>query len=281
MDDAEPTVAVVIPCFAQARFLGGAIESVAAQSRAADEVIVVDDGGDEDLQDIVGNYSGVKLLQQDNRGLASARNLGLREAAADTIVFLDADDRLLPGAVEAGLRCSCEHPEAVFIYGAHEELREGARKECFTPAAARSDLVRFNCVGMIGAAMFDRSALLSIGGFDESLGMCEDWDAFLRLSRSGSFAVHDEPVAVYVKHAGNMSNDVRALRHWIGMVRDRERARGLTADEQRSWRAGAAAWDAAYPEFTPAHLARRLVRKAARGLSLGARRHGDRISAVQ
>src|SRR5215212_8893489 len=100
--DRRTTVAVVIPCFEQARFLDGAIDSVLTQSCAADEIIVVDDGGDDDLSGIVSKYPNVRLIRQANRGLAASRNAGLREAKSDKIAFLDADDRLLPDAVRAG-----------------------------------------------------------------------------------------------------------------------------------------------------------------------------------
>jgi glycosyltransferase involved in cell wall biosynthesis len=255
---------VVTPCFGQASFLAGAIESVLAQTNEAHEIIVVDDGSREDLSPIVSKYPGVRFIRQANRGLAGARNFGLREAKSDKIIFLDADDRLLPRAVDAGLECFREHPAAAFVYGAHEEVRDGSTKRCFTLASRRSDLVRFNYVGMIASAMFDRRLLLAHGGFDESLGMCEDWDAYLRLTRDGAFAAHSQAVAAYVKHAGNMSNDVPTLRAWVAVVRDREKARGLSDEERHAWEEGEAVWDAAYPRVTPAHLARRLVRRVAR-----------------
>ena len=260
----RPTVAIVIPCYGQGEFLAGAIESALDQSTGPDEVIVVDDGGEEDLAGIVSRYPAVRLLRQENKGLAAARNRGLREAKADKLIFLDADDRLLPNAVSAGLDCFAAHPEAAFVYGAHQEVRGETRKLCIGRAATRADLVRFNCIGMIASAMFDRHALASEGGFDESLGMCEDWDAFLRLSRTCSFAAHDQLVASYFKHSGNMSNNARRLRSWIETVRNRERKRGLTEDELRAWREGAALWDASYPQSTPAQLTRRAVRKIGR-----------------
>ena len=108
-------------------------------------------------------------------------------------------------------------------------------------------MLRFNYVGMVASAMFDRTALLAVGGFDESLGMCEDWDAYLRLTRGADFATHCEIVATYVKHAGNMSADLPRLRNWIGVVREREKARGLSAEEEQAWREGAAVWEDVVP----------------------------------
>ena len=94
--------------------------------------------------------------------------------------------------------------DAAFVY-AYEEVRSGESQTRFVAMRDRRDLVRCNWVAMIAAAMFDRRRLLAAGGFDETLGMCEDWDAYLRLSREHGFAAHPQTVAVYRKHGANMS----------------------------------------------------------------------------
>ena len=99
--------------------------------------------------------------------------------------------------------------------------------------------------------------------------MCEDWDAFLRLSRSHSFAAHPQVVARYALHPGNMSNDVRELKRWMNVVRAREQDRGLGKDELKAWRDGGKAIDAIYPEATLRGLSRRAYRKALRLIGLG------------
>ena len=187
MSAPKPDVAVIIPCFGQQRFLGQAIGSALDQSCPAAEIIVVDDGNEEDLSDFARSHPAITLLRQANRGLAGAPNAGLRACTAQRVIFLDADDRLGPNAVEAGLRCFDDNPGAAFVYGAYVEERGSIRRLMFMPANGRLDLLRFNCVAMIATAMFERAPLLQQGGFDESLGMCEDWDVFLRSSRYNSF----------------------------------------------------------------------------------------------
>jgi glycosyltransferase involved in cell wall biosynthesis len=242
-DGAHPGVAVVIPCFNHKRFLAGAIESALAQTVAPSEIIVVDDGSDEDLSSVTHSYPQVKLVRQDNRGLAGARNRGLKEATSDKIVFLDADDRLSPDAIGTGLDCFSQSPDAAFVYGAHNIVTGDRATRTYFPVASHRDFVRCNWVGMIAAVMFDRARLLEIGGFDESLGMCEDWDAYLRLSRTLPFASHDHVVADYVKHEANASNDLHRLWKWIEVVRAREWKRGLDPDDQLAWREGEAVWE--------------------------------------
>src|SRR5215207_9860716 len=110
-------VSVVIPCYNQAHFLGEAIESVLDQSYPNFEIIVVDDGSPDDTSEVAGRYPEVRLVRQENRGLAGARNAGLSYSEGEYVVFLDADDRLLPEALEAGLKCLKAHSECAFASG--------------------------------------------------------------------------------------------------------------------------------------------------------------------
>src|ERR687898_2245292 len=121
----RPLVTVVIPCYNQAHFLGEAIESVLSQSYEHFEIIVVDDGSTDETSEVASRYEGVRLIRQENRGLAGARNRGLEEAKGEYVVFLDADDRLLPGALEAGLGCFEAHPECAFVFGNSRRIPEG------------------------------------------------------------------------------------------------------------------------------------------------------------
>jgi len=103
-------VSVVIPCYNQAHFLGEAIESVLAQSYPNFEIIVVDDGSTDDTSEVARRYPGVRLVRQENKGLSGARNAGLAHSEEEYVVFLDADDRLLPDALETVLEHLEAHP---------------------------------------------------------------------------------------------------------------------------------------------------------------------------
>ena len=88
-------VSVIIPCYGQAHFLGEAIESVLGQTHPA-EVVVVDDGSPDNTAEVAARYPGIRCVRQDNRGLGGARNAGFAVSKGDYVMFLDADDRLLP-----------------------------------------------------------------------------------------------------------------------------------------------------------------------------------------
>jgi glycosyltransferase involved in cell wall biosynthesis len=245
---AFPTVAVVIPCYQHAHVLGAAIRSVLEQSSPVAEIVVVDDGSTDDPAAVASGYPLVRLIKQQNRGPSAARNRGLHAASSERIIFLDADDILLPGAVEAGLDCFASHPDAAFVYGGFEDVRDGQVHSRCIRVGSHADLVRCNWIGMIASAMIDRQKLLASGGFDEGLGMCEDWDVFLRLSRHYPFASHARMVAVYNRHDGSLSDNVPALLRWVETVRQFEKERGLDEEGLTAWREGPAAWASFYPD---------------------------------
>jgi hypothetical protein len=113
----DPRISVVIPCFDQGRFLADAIDSVLAQSRPAHDVIVVDDGSGDDTSDVASRSPEVRCLRQDRRGLGGARSAGLANCDGDAVVFLDADDRLLPDALAVGADALAAHPRCGFVSG--------------------------------------------------------------------------------------------------------------------------------------------------------------------
>jgi glycosyltransferase involved in cell wall biosynthesis len=229
---AEATVAVVIPCYNHARHLGDAIDSALAQTRAPDEVIVVDDGSTDDTPAVARRVPGVRYLRQRNGGTAAACNAGLRVARTTFVQILAADDVLLPDALAAGLRCAAAHPEAAFVAGRHVVVRTEGSVERPWPAFAGDDLytelLRLNFIACTDAVLFRREPLRDAGGFDRRLRSCEDYDVFLRLARRHPVALHDEIVAEYRVRSDCKSSDPRRMYRAVMAVlaRQREHVRG-------------------------------------------------------
>ena len=88
-------VSVIVPCYNQTRFVTDAVESIVAQTYRDVEIIVVNDGSTDHTSDAVARYQAVRVIEQDNRGLAAARNAGLHASRGDYLVFLDADGPVL------------------------------------------------------------------------------------------------------------------------------------------------------------------------------------------
>jgi len=245
----RPTVAVIIPTYNHARFLTAALRSIAAQSQPADEIIVVDDGSRDDPASVVQGFSEVKLLRRENGGLAAARNTGLAATAADKVIFLDADDLLQPEAVAAGLAAFAGAPDAAFVYGAHRRIDEhgnvvAAYKYRAIGENPYVDFLKQNMVGMHGTVMYDRRALSTAGGFDASLRRCEDYDVYLRLSRTAAVASHEAVVADYRWHGDNMSANNAEMLDWAlkvhsmqaGFVRARSETLAAWESGRKNWR---------------------------------------------
>ena len=111
------TVSVVIPAWNVETYIARAIDSVLAQTRPADEILVVDDGSTDNTAEIVRRYgSRVRYLRQPQTGAAEARNRGIAEAASRWIAFLDADDQWLPDKLALQLGGLARNPDIVWSY---------------------------------------------------------------------------------------------------------------------------------------------------------------------
>lgn len=208
-----PLVSVIIPCYRQAHYLDDAIVSVLAQTYRRFEIIVVDDGSPDNTSEVAARYPGLKCIRQRNLGLSTARNVGLRASAGEYVVFLDADDRLLPDNLEAGVDALRAFPECDFVYGFCEFIdHEGAHIPTppHVPLAEGHyrALLLENHIWTPGAAMFRRSIFSRVGGFDPQLFRgCEDLDLYLRIAKDSRIHCHGKLTLQYRKHPGSMSGD--------------------------------------------------------------------------
>ena len=152
----------------------------------------------------------VQLIRQANQGLAAARNAGLSALDTDYVVFLDADDRLEPIAIESALACFARVPECGFVYGGHRYIDEdgeptrralrAARRRSRTSACCAATSSRCTAPSCIAA-----TACSTPAAFDRSLRRCEDYDVYLRMARRHPIAGYADLVAAYRLHGANMS----------------------------------------------------------------------------
>ena len=165
---------------------------------------------------VAASFAGVSTIRQPNRGLAAARNTGLRALETDYVIFLDADDRLEPRAIQHALRTFSRAPDCGFVYGGHRYIDRGGSPigERYEPPGddPLTRLLRGNFIAMHGTVMYHRQRLVDAGGFDETLRRCEDYDAYLRMVKRHPIAGHADLVAAYRLHGGNMSADYAAMR---------------------------------------------------------------------
>ena len=247
------TVGVVITTYNHAHFLGEALASVRAQTRAADAIVVVDDGSDDDPGEVVARFPGVRCIRQDNRGLAAARNAGLT-ALTDALCDLSRCRRS-PGAARdrGGLACFARAPDSGFVYGGHLYIDRDGNKtgERFEPPGESPylHLLRRNFIAMHGTVMYRRDLLEATGGFDEPLRRCEDYDVYLRMARQHPIAGYPDLVAAYRRHGDNMSADHRAMLQTVLGVHARHAPpAGDSAESRAAWSEGRQRWRRYYAE---------------------------------
>lgn len=244
------SVAVVITTYDHAHFLGTAIDSVLAQTVPAAEVIVVDDGSHDDPARITRDHPGVRLIRQANAGLAAARNTGWQAATSELVVFLDADDRLLPDAISQNLDRLQRAPEAAFAYGGYVNVHVATGRTStawFVPAEdGYATFLHGNPIGMHATVMYRRSHLAAVGGFDPELPACEDYDLYLRLAQRFPVTYGPGPVAEYWRHGANMSLDTALMLRSALLVLRRHEADAHRIGASAAYRDGVRGWKRHY-----------------------------------
>lgn len=209
---APPRVSVIIPLYNLREFVSEAIDGTLAQTLpdGAIEIIVIDDGSTDGGGELVRRYGDrVRYHRQDNRGLSAARNAGIAASRAPFLMFLDADDRILPGKLEAQLDAFSLHPDVGIVYTGWRYIDEAGHP---LPQHGWSrdtgDVLDRLLLGNIIhplAALVRRDLVERAGGFDESLTSVEDWDLWLRISRAGArWHCVDRPLAEYRIRTGAM-----------------------------------------------------------------------------
>ena len=247
--DGAPLVSVIVPCHGQAAYLEQAIESVLAQTYAQLEVVVVDDGSPDNAARLAARFPWARCVRQPNAGLAAARNAGIRESEGELLVFLDADDRLLPRALEVGVAQLRAHPEAAFAFGRYRRVAaDGRRLEDDEQPRPEADpysvFLRYNYAGVPATGVFRRSALEEAGNFDETVPGAEDYDLGLRLARRFPVRPHADEVVEYRVHGAGMSRDqasmlamtLRVLRRQRRHARRDPALRSAYREGRRFWR---------------------------------------------
>jgi glycosyltransferase involved in cell wall biosynthesis len=244
---ARPLVSIVIPCFEQARYLGEALESAVRQRYARIEIVVVDDGSHDRPEDIVSRYPDVRLIRQENRGPSAARNAGIRASRGEFLVFLDADDRLRPDAVRAGVGRLLQHPDAAFTAGRCQLMDVDGKTAHVQPPHPRREhydaLLRECFIWMPAVVMHRRRSVEAVGGFCARLDAAADYDLYLRVSRASPIDVHDEIVAEYRRHDACMSADpALMLRATLTALSGQREYVAAHPEYARAFRAGRRFW---------------------------------------
>jgi glycosyltransferase involved in cell wall biosynthesis len=249
---AQPRVSVVIPCYNSGRFLREAIESVLNQTLPAAELVVVNDGSTDDTAAVARSYERVRYVEQRNQGAPAARNAGMRSSTSEFLVFLDADDRLQPHALAAGVESLQANPEWAFVSGDVRVIAENGSPQYVPthrprPGDPYIQLLRSNYIWTPGVVMYRREILGRVNGFASWAGASADYELNVRIARHFPIGRHRQVILDYRQHPSSMSSDVRyMLKSAVTVRRAEGRHACRNAEARQAWQEGLAAVQADY-----------------------------------
>ena len=219
-----PAISVVIPTFNRAHVLERAIDSVLMQDFRDFELIIVDDGSRDctkELLETVANREGerVRCLFQENRGVSSARNLGIRASLGEWVAFLDSDDEWLIQKLSLQAAFAKKSPEVSIIHGEEIWIRRGIRVNPMKKHQKFGGFIFEKCLPLCvispSAVMIKRHLLIESGGFREDYPVCEDYDLWLELTALHEVGFIESPlIKKYGGHDDQLSASLKAMDYY-------------------------------------------------------------------
>lgn len=216
----KPLVSTVIPTFNRGWSICRAVKSVLCQDYPNIEIIVVDDGSDDDTEEKLAPYTDrIRVLKQKNKGVSAARNAGIKAAFGDLIAFLDSDDLWESDKISKQTAFFTEHPEAFICQTEEIWIRNGIRvnpsQKHKKPSGMIFEPSLHLCLVSPSAVMMKPRLFQEKGLFDEILPACEDYDLWLRVSVDTPVHLIDHPGTI--KHGGH--NDQLSKKHSLDRYR--------------------------------------------------------------
>jgi glycosyltransferase involved in cell wall biosynthesis len=214
-----PKVSVIISTFNYGHFITRAVHSVLAQTFGDFELLVVDDGSEDNTRELVQQVHDQRLhyFWQHNQGPSAARNTGIRLARGEYLAFLDADDEWYPDKMQAQLEMICNQPQVGLVYGHCEYIdsqghlidtvRNRRKGDLFIP------LLRSNFItGTASSIMVRRACFDQLGGFSLELTAVEDWHLAVRIAAHWLVDFVDQVVARIHYHPSSLSKNIERVK---------------------------------------------------------------------
>lgn len=208
-------VSVLMPVFNAEAYLAQAIESILGQTFKDFEFIIVDDGSTDASPALLQRYARkdgrIHLISRENRGIARTRNELLSQAQGEFVAMMDADDIALPDRLSRQIAFLQHHPDVVCLGSSYQLIDEAGRLllTCFAVPEEDTAIQRQLLTGSGGVhqptVMFRRATAIAVGGYDETMPVCEDLDLWMRMGEVGKLANLKQPLVQYRLHARSIS----------------------------------------------------------------------------
>jgi glycosyltransferase involved in cell wall biosynthesis len=224
----SPHVSVIIPTFNRADLVTEAVDSILAQTWTDLEIVVIDDGSEDDTREILAPYTDrIRYIRQENRGLAGARNRGIEESRGRYLAFLDSDDLFEPELLEAVFETFERYPDAGAVFSAETEIDfDGNRLDrvftkkspgpYFTPVSMLDADTR---VGSGRPPVIERKWVDKLGGFDESIRCAVDIAMWTRYAFHVTMVLQPRPLILRRIHPNNISgNQLQDSMDWLKIL---------------------------------------------------------------
>jgi glycosyltransferase involved in cell wall biosynthesis len=232
-------ISVIIPTFNRKKILGRAIQSVINQSLKPFEVIIIDDGSNDGTKDWVKeNFQDIRYIYQNNQGVSSARNKGIKYAYGDWIAFLDSDDEWLPNKLYEQVKAIGSNPEIKFFHTNEIWIRNGVRVNQMKKHKKYGGYIFEKCLDICrvspSSVLIQKEVFDNIGIFDESLRVCEDYDLWLRITSKYPVVFLDIPLIYkYGGHADQLSKVNDGIESYRIQSLEKIIKSGFLSDEQK------------------------------------------------
>ncbi|MCB0283003.1 MAG: glycosyltransferase [Calditrichae bacterium] len=204
-------ISVVIPTFNRADVLPRAIKSVLKQTYKALEIIVVDDGSTDNTQTVLKEFAtDVLIISQNNSGVSNARNNGIKSAAGEWIALLDSDDEWQIDKLQKAFKYNSLNPEYEIFHSEEIWIRNGVRVNQKKNHRKYGGMIfkqcLLSCIVSPSTVVFKKSLWDKIGGFDETIPVCEDYDFWLRIAKNHPIGLDKQPGTIkYGGHTDQLS----------------------------------------------------------------------------
>jgi glycosyltransferase involved in cell wall biosynthesis len=218
MDKKNPTVSVILPTYNRAKLIDRAIKSILGQTYQDFELIIVDDGSNDNTKDFVNAFDDRRIRyvrHEENKGANAARNTGIAMARGGYVAFQDSDDEWLPEKLEKQMQIF-KNTSVGVVYTGFWRIKGNEKIYIPSPTIEQKEgnihhrLLHGNFV-TTQAAVIKRECFNKAGLFDESLPRLQDWELFIRISKHYLFKCVDEPLVISYFTSKSISANQEAL----------------------------------------------------------------------